>query len=122
VLTSRLMQLARLWISILAPALAVVLFNQDCLGGWKGLWAHEDDGFEEIRLGWTPGHCSRGVIESLGRLLLSKLAYSSFLVPAGVLLQHTPFWRRTKEAVVRCCKPTYRAGFEVDSEFAAVLM
>jgi hypothetical protein len=116
VLTSRLMQLARLWISILAPALAVVLFNEDCLGGWRFLLT------PQIYLNWTPGHCSRGVIESLERLLLSKLAYSSFLVPAGVLLQHTPFWRRTKEAVVRRCKPTYRAGFEVDSEFAAVLM
>jgi hypothetical protein len=125
VLTSRLMQLARLWISMLAPALAVVLFNQDCLGGWTGFfWAQMDEirfRFGPISRGWTPGHCSRGVIESLERLLLSKLAYSSFLVPAGVLLQHTRLWRRAKEAVVRR-KPTYMAGFEVDSAFAAVLM
>ena len=33
-LTSRLMQLARLWISILAPALAVALIHEGCLGRW----------------------------------------------------------------------------------------
>ena len=122
VLTSRLMQLARLWISILAPALVVVLLHQACIGGWVLLWRDETIITAARDFLWTPGHCSRGVIESLERLLLSKLAYSSFLVPAGVLLQHTPFWRRTKEAGVRRCKPTSRAGFAVDSEFAAVLM
>jgi hypothetical protein len=37
-LTSCLMQLARLWISILAPALAVALIHEDCLGRWKLRW------------------------------------------------------------------------------------
>ncbi len=34
----RLMQLARLVVSILAPVLAIILVNEDCLGGWKLLW------------------------------------------------------------------------------------
>jgi hypothetical protein len=80
--------------------------------------------------GWRgsipPGRCSRAVIENLELLLsklLSKHAYASFLLPAGVLLRLTPLWRRAKEAVIRRCKPSYRAvRFEVDSEFAAVLM
>jgi hypothetical protein len=38
------------------------------------------------------------------------------------LVLHTPVWRRTKEAVVRCFKPTYMAAYQVDSEFAALLM
>jgi hypothetical protein len=126
-LTSRLMQFARLWISILAPALALVLVHEDCLGGWVLLW-HECDSITGHlfscggRGSISPGRCSRAVIENLERLLLSKLAYAAFLLPAGVLLQHTPFWRRAKHAVVRCFKPAYMTAYEVDSEFAAVLM
>ena len=127
-LTSRLMQLARLWISILAPVLSVVLVHEDCLGGWVLVWPQcvADTGNPENMCSgknWmASGHCSRAVIENLESLLLSKLAYSSFLVPAGVLMQHTAFGRRTKQALVRCFKPTYMASFEADSEFAAVLM
>jgi hypothetical protein len=73
-------------------------------------------------LRYRNGRCSRAVVEDLGRLLLSKLAYASFLLPAAALVLHTPVWRRTKEAVVRCFKPTYMAAYNVDSEFAAVLM
>jgi hypothetical protein len=130
-LTSRLMQFARLWISILAPALAVVVVHEDCLGGWVLLWPQcasriefQNTGFV---CGWRgsirPGHCSRAVIESLKVLLLSKLAYAAFLLPAGVLLRQTPLLTRTKAAVIRHFKPAYRAGrFRVDSEFASVLM
>ena len=135
-LTSRLMQFARLWISILAPALAVVLVHEDCFGGWVLLWPQCESrtiGFKNNYIGFCdwrrvtgampPGHCSRAVIEIVQRLLLSKLAYASFLLPSGVLLRLTPRWRRTKEAVVRRCKPTYRVGrLEIDSEFAALLM
>jgi hypothetical protein len=112
-LTSRLMQFARLWISILAPVLAVVLVHEDCLAGWVLLWpqcaSHTASfgdlfgiagAFSEYYCGWRggsmpPGHCSRAVLEILQRLLLSKLAYASFLLPAGVLLRLTPRWRRT---------------------------
>ena len=73
-------------------------------------------------LRYRPGRCSRAVVEDLGRLLLSKLAYASFLLPAAALVLHTPVWRRTKEAVVRCFKPTYMAAYAVDSEFTAILM
>jgi hypothetical protein len=127
-LTSRLMQFARLWISILAPALSVALVHEDCLGEWVLLWPQcradtgNPRGLCSGRSSILPGRCSRAVIESLELLLLSKLVYASFLLPAGVLAQHTPFWRRTKQAVVRCFKPAYRAAYEVDSEFAAVLM
>ncbi len=154
-LTSRLMQLARLWVSILAPALAVALVHEDCLGGWKLLWdrcngsaGYFDVGVSYVNddrpstraqnprlatitlikhsdvcdLRYRPGRCSSAVIENLGLLLLSKLAYASLLLPAGVLLHHTPFWRRIKEIVVRRFKPAYMAAYEVDSEFAAVLM
>ena len=130
-LTSRLMQFARLWISILAPALAVAVVHEDCLGGWVLLWpqcaSRTDYEATMFVCSWRgsipPGHCSRAVIESLELLLLSKLAYAAFLLPAGVLLRSRPLWALTKEAVVRRCKPTYRAGrFAVDSEFAALLM
>ncbi len=146
-LTSRLMQLARLLVSILAPVLAIILVHEDCLGGWKLLWYRctdpvdyfhvptnaylfGDPGFtvdalvasDVCGLLYRPGRCSRAVVEDLGRLLLSKLAYASFLLPAAALVLHTPVWRRTKEAVVRCFKPTYMVAYQVDSEFAAVLM
>ena len=146
-LTSRLMQLARLLVSILAPVLAIILVHEDCLGGWKLLWYRCTDPVDyfHVRIGHTeasdpgntfdalvasdvcglryrPGRCSRVVVEDLGRLLLSKLAYASFLLPAAALVLHTPVWRRTKEAVVRCFKPTYVAAYKVDSEFAGLLM
>jgi hypothetical protein len=143
-LTSQLMQFARLLVSILAPVLAVILVHEDCLGGWKLLWYRcfnyetyfyvplINDGesilydilepSDVCGLRYRNGRCSRAVVEDLGRLLLSKLAYASFLLPAAALVLHTPVWRRTKEAVVRCFKPTYMAAYNVDSEFAAVLM
>jgi hypothetical protein len=61
-------------------------------------------------------------MENLGLLLGSKLAYSSFLLPANMLVLSTPFWRRTKEAAVRCFKSSYIAAFDVDSELAEVAM
>jgi hypothetical protein len=145
-LTSRLMQLARLLVSILAPVLAIILVHEDCLGGWKLLWyrctdplnyfyvlikqgsEYDPRQFDALvpsdvcGLRYRRGRCSRAVVEDLGRLLLSKLAYASFLLPAAALVLHTPVWRRTKEAVVRCFKPTYMAAYQVDSEFAALLM
>jgi hypothetical protein len=150
-LTSRLMQLARLLVSILAPVLAIILVHEDCLGGWKLLWHRCTDPVSydsyfhvQIKLGrdnygnmklddalvpldvcglrYRPGRCSRAVVEDLGRLLLSKLAYAAFLLPAVALVLHTPVWRRTKEAVIRCFKPTYMAAYAVDSEFTAILM
>ena len=145
-LTSRLMQLARLLVSILAPVLAIILVHEDCLGGWKLLWYRCTEpvnyfhvlinlgtGYDPLPfdalvpsdvcgLRYRPGRCSRAVVEDLGRLLLSKLAYASFLLPAAALVLHTPVWRRTKEAVVRCFMPTYMAAYQVDSEFAALLM
>jgi hypothetical protein len=146
-LTSRLMQLTRLLVSILAPVLAIILVHEDCLGGWKLLWYRCTDPVNYFHvpvdpriaadpgltfdalvpsdvcgLRYRPGRCSRAVVEDLGRLLLSKLAYASFLLPAAALVLHTPVWRRTKEAVVRCFKPTYMAAYQVDSEFAALLM
>ena len=148
-LTSRLMQLARLLVSILAPVLAIILVHEDCLGGWKLLWYRCTDpvDFESYfhvpvdtgadfnylqfdalvpsdvcGLRYRRGRCSRAVVEDLGRLLLSKLAYASFLLPAVALVLHTPVWRRTKEAVVRCFKPTYMVAYKVDSEFVALLM
>ncbi len=145
-LTSRLMQLARLLVSILAPVLAIILVHEDCLGGWKLLWYRCTDPLNYFHvlinpssyygdlpcdalvhsdvcgLRYRPGRCSRAIVEDLGRLLLSKLAYASFLLPAAALVLHTPAWRRTKQAVVRRFKPTYMAAYEVDSEFAAILM
>jgi hypothetical protein len=146
-LTSRLMQLARLLVSILAPVLGIILVHEDCLGGWKLLWYRCTDPVDYFHvpvkaelvysptipfdalvpsdvcgLRYRPGRCSRAVVEDLGRLLLSKLAYASFLLPAAALVLHTPVWRRTKEFVVRRFKPTYMAAYQVDSEFAAVLM
>jgi hypothetical protein len=145
-LTSRLMQLARLWISILAPALAVALIHEDCLGRWKLRWDRcvgEDANYFDLSFRelsgyalhmktdissllcgtrYKSGRCSRAVIENLGLLLGSKLAYSSFLLPANMLVLSTPFWRRTKEAAVRCFKPSYIAAFDVDSELAEVVM
>jgi hypothetical protein len=137
-LTSRLMQLARLLVSILAPVLAIILVHEDCLGGWKLLWYRCTDPVNYFHvpvdaydalvpsdvcgIRYRPGRCSRAVVEDLGRLLLSKLAYASFLLPAVALVLHTPVWRRTKEAVIRCFKPTYMAAYQVDSEFAAILM
>jgi hypothetical protein len=138
-LTSRLMQFARLLVSILAPVLAIILVHEDCLGGWKLLWYrcadpvnyfHIPVGFAYVALvpsdvcglRYRPGRCSRAVVEDLGRLLLSKLAYASFLLPAVALVLHTPVWRSTKEAVVRRFKPTYMVAYQVDSEFASLLM
>ena len=136
VLTSRLMQIARLWTSIVAPALALVLILEDCLGGWKSGWKPcsrgafdiADDGDEDdlpllvtnrdvCSLRYVPGRCSRAVVQQLGRLLLSKLAYASFLLPVGVLMLHSPSWRRVKEAIVRRFKSVYMASFDVDAEF-----
>ena len=145
-LTSRLMQLARLLVSVLAPVLAIILVHEDCLGGWKLVWYRCTDPVNYFQvlirrdnyndplqfdalvpsdvcgLRYRRGRCSHAVVEDLGRLLLPKLAYASFLLPAAALVLHTPVWRRTKEAVVRCFKPTYMAAYQVDSEFAAILM
>ena len=137
-LTSRLMQIARLWTAILAPALALVFSLEDCFGGWKLGWKPCDEGAFEIpdedlpvflvknvdvcSMHYTAGRCSRAVVQQLSRLLLSKLAYASFLLPAAVLLLHTPFWRRVKETVVRRFNPVYMAAFDVDAEFTGVLM
>jgi hypothetical protein len=139
--TSRLIQLARLWMAILAPLLALVLVHEDCLGGWKLLWSHcgtESDFSHDINenglqivfltresvcgLRYIAGRCSRTVTQELAYLLLSKLMYGAFLLPTLMLLQHVPFCRRVKVAVVRCWNPTYLAAMEVDAEFASLLM
>ena len=152
-LTSRLMQLARLWISILAPALALILIHDDCLGGWKMLWDRcrdrnyfnvvddvaVQDSFKTVeawivfsngilsrdvvcKLQYKSGRCSRAVVEQLAYLLISKLAYATFLIPAGLLVLCTPLCKRATERLFRLFKPTYIAALGVDAEFAALLM
>jgi hypothetical protein len=137
------MQFARLWASVLAPSIALLLIHEDCFGGWKLLWgpcgsnarnfdvidSFSDRGLLVTRaavcgLQFKPARCSRAVLEQLSYLLLGKLAYAAFLLPAVVLVLHTGWWRGVKQAVVRrlFCHPTYLAAVDVDAEFCGLLM
>jgi hypothetical protein len=142
-LTSRMLQFTRLWASVLAPSIALVLIHEDCFGGWKLLWgpcklnapnfnivdSFSDRGLLVTRstvcgLELKAARCSRAVVEQLCYLLLGKLAYAAFLLPAMALVLHTAVWRRLKQVLVRrlCCHRTYLAAVDIDAEFCALLM